>query len=136
MNIIVLHILITLIHDCGENMNRLVESENYEILYEYEKAFLKFKGINRLILIGEFYGDPYTAIISKIEDFCVVGGEGIIVYYLNEPYLEYDKNITNSKQWMEWGREDETIWIEQIEQVDNNTINLTLESNEQIQINV
>ncbi len=119
-------------------MKKIAESDNYEILYEYEKVFLKFKNLDKLILIGEFYGDPNTAIISKNEDFCTIGGEGIIVYYLNEPYLEYNKNDKKSKQWIEWGRNDDgpTVWIDCIEQIDSNKIKLILENSEQILLNV
>ena len=61
-----------------------------------------------------------------------------IVYYLNEPYLEYDKNDKKSKQWIEWRRNDDepTVWIERIEQIDSKIIKLILENGEQILLNV
>ena len=39
-------------------MKQMAESNNYLILNEYEKVFLKLKAASQLILIGEFYGDP------------------------------------------------------------------------------
>lgn len=119
-------------------MKQLTESENFFITYEYEKAFLNFKNSNRSVLIGEFYGDPDIAIISKDEDFCAVGGEGIIVYYLNEPFSEYESNESLSKQWLEWGRdnEDSVIWIEKLEQIGNKMIEITTEESDKFIINV
>ena len=119
-------------------MKQLTESKKFEILYEYEKVFLNIKSLGKLILIGEFYGDPYTAIISDDEDYCVVGGEGIIIYYLREPYFEYRSDDKNSKQWKEWGRnnEDNVVWIEKIEQTGAKIIRLISENNEQIILDV
>ncbi|MCR5146554.1 MAG: hypothetical protein K6B70_04335 [Clostridia bacterium] len=116
----------------------MIESKNFIITYEYEKVFLNFKNEDKSILIGEFYGNPYTAIISKDEDFCVVGGEGIIIYYLNEPYLEYKNNYKTNEQWKEWGRDntDSIVWIEKIEQIGNKIIRLTSENKEQFILNV
>ena len=119
-------------------MKQLTESENFIITYEYENVFLNFKNTDKSVRIGEFYGDPYTAIISKNEDFCVVGGEGLIIYYLSEPFSEYTSKEEESKQWLEWGRDnkDFLVWVEKIEQLGNKTIKLTTENNEQIIINV
>ena len=59
-------------------MKQMAESNNYLILNEYEKVFLKLKATSQLILIGEFYGDPDVALISDDETYCAVGGEGVI----------------------------------------------------------
>ena len=55
-------------------MKQIAESNNYLILNEYEKVFLKLKATSQLILIGEFYGDPDVALISDDETYCAVGG--------------------------------------------------------------
>lgn len=113
-------------------MKKLTESENYEISFEYEKVFLMLKQTGKTVLIGEFYGDPYTAIISNNEDFCVVGGEGIIIYFLNEPFLEYNDE-EDSGQWRTWGRDkmNSIVWVDKIEQIDEKTIKVTSENNEE-----
>lgn len=113
-------------------MNRLAESKNYLITNEYEKVFLNFKNTDKSVLIGEFYGDPDIAIISKDETFCVVGGEGVIVYYLNSPFSEYDSDIKSSKQWVEWGRDNgkNVIWVEHIQEIGNRLIEITTEKME------
>lgn len=118
-------------------MNKLFESKNYIISHIYERVFLIFKNNNKSILIGEFYGDPTTAIISKNEDFCVVGGEGIIVYFINDPYIEYYKDKYSLTKWIEWGRENKkTVWIEKVEEIEDNIIQLSLENNRHIIMSV
>lgn len=120
-------------------MKKLIESDKYSILHEYEKTFLYIKNTEKTIMIGEFYGDPYAALISKNEDFCVVAGEGLIIYYLNEPFYEYKSNDkTRQQQWKEWGREsgNNTVWIEKIEQIEVKKIRITTETNEKIEIDV
>lgn len=118
-------------------MKLLTESNKYEIQYEYEKVFLNLKNEKKSVYIGDFYGDPYTAIISKDEDFCVIAGEGAIIYYLREPFSDYDRSIEHPEQWMEWGRDEiQTVWIEQVEQIGNRTIRLVLETEEQVILDV
>lgn len=87
----------------------LTESSNYIILYEYEIALLKFKRDNRKIIIGDFYGDPETAFISNDEKYCVVGGDGLIIYYLNEPFRGFENNKI-VEQWKEVFREVDDVW--------------------------
>ncbi|HCC06739.1 MAG TPA: hypothetical protein DEP72_01040 [Clostridiales bacterium] len=107
---------------------KLAESENFIITNEYEKAFLIFKDSNRKANIGDFYGDPQTAIISNDERFCAVGGCGIIVYYLHEPYEEYRYNVTTI-QWKELYRENKkNWWIQDIKFLDSSTIIFTVEN--------
>ena len=89
-------------------MIKLAESINYIITSEYETVNLEIKNRNQTIIIGDFYGDPCVALISEDETFCLVGGEGIIIYYLQDPFSEYQRNVS-SKQWKEWGRDENTI---------------------------
>ncbi len=119
-------------------MKIITESENYSIEYEYEKVYLKIKKTSRIILIGEFYGDPDVAVISDDEKFCAVGGEGLIIYYIKEPFEEYRTDIEKSKQWTKYGRSTnkETIWINEITQIDSEHIRIGLESAETILISV
>jgi len=87
----------------------LIESENYTISNEYETVYLTFKKTNKKIVIGDFYGDPESAFISVDESYCVMGGCGLIIYYLKEPFeiFEYHKK---SEQWKELFREKDSIW--------------------------
>lgn len=99
-------------------MIKLAESRNYIITSEYETVNLEIKNRNQTIIIGDFYGDPCVALISEDETFCLVDGEGIIIYYLQDPFSEYQRNVS-SKQWKEWGRDENTIWVENIQQIDS-----------------
>jgi len=110
-------------------MEIMTESKNYQILNEYESVFLKIKSTEKTILIGDFYGDPEIAMISGDEKCCVMGGAGIIIYYLTEPFEAY-KYDAESTQWKEWGRDDpeNTQWINNIVFLDDRHIEVETEN--------
>lgn len=87
----------------------LAQSNKYLISHEYETVCLKFIGKDREIIIGDFYGDPETGFISNDESYCVIGGCGLIVYFLKEPFIEFEYN-KKCKQWIEFFRNKEDIW--------------------------
>lgn len=105
----------------------LAENKNLSVTKEYEKVFLSLKNSNRKICIGDFYGDPQTVAISNDESFCVMGGCGLIIYYLHEPFEEFKYNTATS-QWKELFRENgKEWWIEDVEILDDITIMFTVE---------
>lgn len=107
--------------------SKLAESENFIISSEYGKVLLIIKKINRKVIIGDFYGEPQTALISSDESFCVIAGCGMIIYYLHEPYEAYRAN-TSTNQWKELHTKfGEARWIEHVEYIDNSTIIYTIE---------
>lgn len=89
----------------------LAESENYKVTSEYEYATLHFKNklFGKSVYIGDFYGDPDCAIISRDEKYLVVAGCGLIIYRLKEPFKEYG-DAENSNQYSEFFREPENHW--------------------------
>jgi hypothetical protein len=89
----------------------LAESENYKVTSEYEYATLHFKSkpLKESIDIGDFYGDPNCAIISRDERYVVVGGCGLIIYRLEEPFAEYGDD-KNTNQYFEFFREPPNDW--------------------------
>lgn len=87
----------------------LAQSNKYIISHEYEVVSLNFTNEYRKIVIGDFYGDPEIAIISSDESYCVIGGCGLIVYYLKEPFIEFEYN-KKTEQWKEIFREKNDIW--------------------------
>lgn len=97
----------------------LAESAHYLIHYEYEVVFLRFKdGQRGDVVIGDFYGDPQTAYIAPDESYCVMGGCGLILYYLRPPFEEYSYD-QQSANWREWGRPpDDIYWIETVYSLD------------------
>jgi hypothetical protein len=96
-------------------MPPLAQSKNYKVEHEYETVILSAKD-NRKIVIGDFYGDPAVAIIDRDERWCAVGGCGLIVYWLEEPFAAY-RYRHSSPQYFELRRYQPDIWwIESIEQ--------------------
>ena len=89
----------------------LAESDNFRVTSEYEYVTLHFK--NRLfkksVYLGDFYGDPDCAIISKDEKYLVVAGCGLIIYRLKEPFREYG-TATPHHQYFEFFRKPPDIW--------------------------
>ena len=111
-------------------MSILTESKTCIIFHEYETVYIKFKKLDREILIGDFYGNPQMAVISSDETFCAVCGCGIIIYYLEEPFEEYEYNLQTS-QWKEWGRiRGEEIWVDHITCTEDKILVLETENNE------
>jgi hypothetical protein len=93
------------------NVRYLAESENYRVTSEYEYVTLNFKNdaLNKSICIGDFYGDPTCAIISRDEKYVAMAGCGIIIYKLIEPFenFEYDKTTS---QYSELFRTNNNYW--------------------------
>ncbi len=105
----------------------LAESKKILVTNDYEKVFLSFKSSNKKVYIGDFYGDPQAAAISKDESFCVMVGRGLIIYFLQEPFEEFSYN-KSTRQWKELFREGgKEWWIEDVEVIDNSTIMFTVE---------
>jgi hypothetical protein len=88
----------------------LAESENYKIISEYEMVSLHFKTKDRNpIYIGDFYGDPDSAIISSDEKYVAMAGCGLIVYRLQEPFNEYAGD-ENTNQYFVFNNTEPNIW--------------------------
>jgi hypothetical protein len=92
-------------------IRHLAESENYKVTSEYEYATLHFKNklIEKSVYIGNFYGDPDCAIISRDEKYLVVAGCGLIIYRLITPFSEYEDS-KKSTQFSEFFGEPENLW--------------------------
>lgn len=116
-------------------MNLLAESKHYMVYSEYESVTMLIKATKRELLIGDFYGDPQGAIIAEDETYCIMWGCGVIIYYLTEPFKEYEYDI-KTKQWNEWGRDKPIVWIENIESINDETIRLMTDQGENITINI
>ena len=59
---------------------KLYENENFILGHVYEKGYLIDKKNNDATYIADFYGDPSCGVISKRGDWCVVGGDKLIVW--------------------------------------------------------
>lgn len=116
----------------------LTESKHYKVYHEYENVILEIKESQKRILIGDFYGNPQMAVISEYEKFCVMCGCGIIVYYLKEPFKEYEYHVQTEqwREWREWGRNGEEMWVEGIESVNGKTVVCLSEAGENIVLDI
>lgn len=79
------------------HQHTLAQSQRYRIYHEFEVVFLDTPE-RRGIVIGDFYGDPAAAIIDRDEQWCVVDGCGITLYYLRSPFQPYAIS-QRSPQW-------------------------------------
>lgn len=66
------------------------------MIHGCEIVFLKFIDEDRKIVIGDFYGDQEIEFISSDENYHVVDC-GLIIYYLNEPFIEFRVNNSITK---------------------------------------
>ena len=107
----------------NNNIKYLAESENFKVISEFETVTLLWKKekSKKEICIGDFYGDPECAIISKNEEYVVTAGCGLIIYFLKEPFSEFQYN-KKSTQFIELFRDPKnTCWINGLHQneIDN-----------------
>jgi len=68
----------------GNNFKTLAETENMVVGYIFETAYIIEKQTNKEIEIDDFYGDPACALISSTEDWCLIGGEKLILWKQKE----------------------------------------------------
>jgi hypothetical protein len=109
-------------------MKDLAHSKNFRINHEYETVTL-IRPNGQGVVIGDFYGDPACAVISDGETWCAIGGSGIIIYYLKNPYEPYRYNHQTS-QWIEFGRKNDDIWwIESLNVISETQLEFTTDPN-------
>ena len=108
-----------------EYNSTIAESDHYAVIREYEDCYLMFKDMSRKsVSIGDFYGDAEFALIDRNERFVVMGGCGIIIYFLNEPWdtYSYDKK---TPQWIELGRNKTEMYYDAVKQIADTVIEIT-----------
>jgi hypothetical protein len=117
-----------------EHRHVLAESKHYQISHEFETVFLLrkaglFATSKSEVIIGDFYGDPTTAIIDEKEHFVIMAGCGLIIYNLVQPFEPYRYDV-QTIQWVEMFREEPNRWwIESLAQKDETTFHFTVDSN-------
>ena len=104
-------------HQMEQQWEKLAESEHYYMIARYSEAVVYFKGTNRLAAcVGDFGIDPQAGFFDAEEKYCVTIGNGIIKYFLHEPFEEYSRSKT-SKQWIETGRTPDGDWFDRFEEI-------------------
>ncbi|WP_295801762.1 hypothetical protein [Mucilaginibacter sp.] len=70
-------------------MNKRIKNPHFRVLYEtdqlilgheFEYAYLIWKKGSKETNMGDFYGDPSCGLISENNDWCLVGGETLVVW--------------------------------------------------------
>jgi hypothetical protein len=113
----------------------LAQSKHYRVVHEYETVFL-IGATEHAITIGDFYGDPQAALIDRHERWCIVVGEGLIVYYLHPPFSPYFRPppslppaLIASEQWATRFRDAEkNWWIDTVCQIGDNLVEFAVDS--------
>lgn len=59
----------------------MAASDRYRVLHDFEAVFVQ-RDDEELKQVGDFYGDPYAALISWDEQWAVVVGEGVLLVHL------------------------------------------------------
>jgi hypothetical protein len=80
-------------------MRELTRSQNYVVQHEYEDAFLVLPD-GRRVAVGSFYGDPTCALIDQTEQWCVIAGCELVVYFLREPFSPVDIFPSEQYAWV------------------------------------
>ena len=104
----------------------LAQSKNYKLFCAYEEAQLEGAHIDGHIIVGDFYGNVECACIDQNEKWCVTGGNGLIIYQLKAPFIEYRYNY-KTEQWKELWRSDDDWYPEVIYQIEENIIRIVID---------
>jgi hypothetical protein len=107
---------------------KLAQSKGYVLEGDYETATLT--GYGQSFVVGDHFGDVICGCIDEAEKWCVTGGEGLIIYFLDPPFCAYARS-SSTPQWAEIGR---TIGSsecpEAVRQLDQETVRVTLSTGE------
>lgn len=114
-------------------MHLLAQSKNYAIGHEYETVYLLSRG--HPVVIGDFYGDPGVALIDRDEKWCAVGGHGLVLYRLEEPFAQFQMGVPSvqyvaiNQEKAEW-----SWWVESLAQRGPDEIEVWLERDQRYRV--
>ena len=63
-----------------DNFKILAQTEDMIVGYLFETAYIVEKRTSNEIVLGDFYGEATFALISSKENWCLVGGESLILW--------------------------------------------------------
>ena len=104
----------------------LTRSKLYTVSHEYETVLLDRPGGARVV-IGDFYGDPETAIIDWNEKWAIIVGCGIVLYRLQEPFVPYEYDKTTDQWWEANRAPPNEWWIEHVYQVNDGAVRFVVD---------
>lgn len=125
----------------------LASSDRYRVLSDFETVYVQ-DGEQVKRQVGEFYGDPYAALITTDEQWAIIVGEGVLLVHLPllgiTPHRELrldtaqslggafktavtqegvtclTRLLTGGPGWLGW----EATWFEAVYQVDHHLVRL------------
>lgn len=125
----------------------LASSDRYRVLSDFETVYVQ-NGDQVKCKVGEFYGDPYAALITWDEQWAVIVGEGVLLVHLpllgSAPHRELrldtaqslggalkaavahegvaclTRLLTGGPGWIGW----EATWFEAVYQADRHVVRL------------
>ena len=75
---------------------------------------------------------PIGALIDRHEQWCIMYGAGIIVYFLRPPFQEYSYH-QSTPQWVEYHRYRDDLWfIDNAQQLNSNQVIFTADPNSNV----
>ena len=106
----------------------LSASDSYKLFFRYEAATLEGSNFEEPLVVAEYRGE--CGCIDFHEKWVVTGGEGIIIYYLQEPYEPHSLE-SESAQWKTLWYPDKSLsmYPEAIVQVDDETVRVLIDVN-------
>ncbi len=104
----------------------LARSAHYTISHEYEMVLLDCPDRPQVV-IGDFYGDPATAIIDFHEKWAMVVGCGIILYRLESPFTPYEYNKKTAQWWEAHRSPADECWIVSVYQKSDNIVQFVVD---------
>lgn len=106
--------------------NLLAHSKNFKLYGAYEEAQLEGFGIEKHVVVGDFYGDVVCGCIDYQERWCISGGNGIVIYNLTIPLRPY-KYKSKESSWAELWRDDQVWYPEAIYQVEDEMVRIVVD---------
>jgi hypothetical protein len=104
----------------------LTRSKLYTVSHDYEIVLLDRPGGARVV-IGDFYGDPETAIIDWNEKWAIIVGCGMVLYRLREPFVPYEHQKATDQWWEAYRSPPNVWWIEHVYQVNDGAVRFVVD---------
>lgn len=74
-------------------MNVLYETEQLKIEHEFESTYLTDKNSGKILLEGDFYGDPKCGLIDAQNKWAIIGGEHLVLWTPLTTKVFEDENL-------------------------------------------
>lgn len=104
----------------------LAQSKNYKLFGDYEEAILEGPNIDQSLIVGDFYGAADCGCIDYREKWCISGGNGIVIYKIENPFESYQYDH-KTVQWDDLWRDEPDWYPEVIYQIEDDVVRLVID---------